>query len=130
MIGECCLKFYKIGIKLQEVWKNGSYLTFYKIIENYLKNEYKGDIMKHHHQTWDRIDNKKRLKWLAKKTGYFTDKKKGLGSSLFQKYKTQVPQLAFFRDSIAHPDRITDVDSDVYFICKDFSLHLIKIHLK
>lgn len=128
---EKAIQFYKIGIKLQEMWKNGSYLTFYKIIENYLKNEYKENIMNHHpNQMWDKIDNKKRLKWLAKHTGYFTDKKKALGSSLYQKYKRKVLQLAFFRDSIAHPDRITDIDSDVYFICKDFSLYLIKIHLK
>ncbi|MCH7561787.1 MAG: M20/M25/M40 family metallo-hydrolase, partial [Thaumarchaeota archaeon] len=66
------IKFYKIGIKLEDIWKNGSYLTFYKIIENYLKNEYKQDIMKHHpDQIWDKIDNKKRLKWLIRRILFF-----------------------------------------------------------
>ena len=124
------IKFYKIGIKLEDIWKNGSYLTFYKIIENYLNREYQQDIMKHHpNQEWNGIENKKKLKWLAKNTDYFKSKKKLLDSSQLKKYEKKIHQLADIRGSIAHPDRIKDVDSDVYYICKNFSLHLIKIHL-
>ncbi|TBR12256.1 MAG: hypothetical protein EPO62_00385 [Candidatus Nitrosotenuis sp.] len=129
------VELYKIGSKLMYLWRMGAFLSFYKIIEIYLESEYKNIILQdyrtklnfqgNNRSLWRCISGIQRMEWICKHLHYFSTIHK-LESKRRRRLIRGLPKL---RNSISHPDRIPDVDSDSLNECRQLSKFLIDIHL-